>query len=61
MDKEGDFKYQSEPFPRLSEAPIKEGIFTGPGISKVIREPAFGKRLNKKVRAAQKESICESM
>ena len=43
MDREGEgFKYLTELFPRLSEAKIK-GIFTGPDIRKVIRDPELRK------------------
>ena len=53
MDREGEgFKYLTELFPRLSEAKIKEGIFTGPGIRKVTRDPEY---LRKTM-----ESTCES-
>lgn len=49
MDKEGEgFKYLTLSFPQLSEAKIKEGVFTGPDIRKMIRDPDFEKMLNKK-------------
>ena len=53
MDREGEgFKYLTEHFPRLSEAKIKEGDFTGPDIRKVIHDPEFEKKLNQKELAA---------
>lgn len=53
MDRDGPgFKYLSELFPQLSEAKIKEGVFTGPDIRKVIRDPEFEKQLNKEELAA---------
>lgn len=58
MDREGPgFKYLSESFPRLSEAKIKEGVFTGPDIRKVIRDPEFEKKLNQKELAAWKAFV----
>ena len=58
MDREGEgFKYLTERFPRLSGAKIKEGIFTGPDIRKVIRDPEFEKKLNQKELAAWKAFV----
>ena len=55
-DREGEgFKYLTELFPRLSEAKIKEVIFTGPDIRKVICDPEFEKKISQKELAAWKE------
>lgn len=49
MDKNGPaFKYLHEKFPRLSEAKIKEGIFVGPQIRQLFRDPKFEELLHGK-------------
>ncbi|GBO39141.1 hypothetical protein AVEN_208800-1 [Araneus ventricosus] len=46
MDKNGPaFKYLHEKFPRLSVAKIKEGVFEGPKIKQLFRDPKFEKFL----------------
>lgn len=35
------FKYLRGLFPQVSEAKLKQGIFIGPQIEKLIRDPAF--------------------
>jgi hypothetical protein len=39
------FKYLDEKFPRLSEAKIKEGVFVGPQICKLLRDDMFNNLL----------------
>ncbi|GBM35344.1 hypothetical protein AVEN_90666-1 [Araneus ventricosus] len=39
-------------FPKVSEAKIKEGIFVGPQIRQLIKDPAFESKLTKKEAAA---------
>ncbi|GBN91481.1 hypothetical protein AVEN_58159-1 [Araneus ventricosus] len=49
MDKNGPaFKYLHEKFPRLSVAKIKEGVFVGPQIKQLFRDPKFQKLLRSK-------------
>ncbi|GBM03492.1 hypothetical protein AVEN_95390-1 [Araneus ventricosus] len=49
MDKNGSaFKYLHEKFPRLSVAKIKEGVFVGPQIKQLFRDPKFEKLLRSK-------------
>ncbi|GBM46312.1 hypothetical protein AVEN_88006-1 [Araneus ventricosus] len=49
MDKNGPaFKYPHEKFPRLSVAKIKEGVFVGPQIKQLFRDPKFEKSLRSK-------------
>ncbi|GBM20952.1 hypothetical protein AVEN_186582-1 [Araneus ventricosus] len=49
MDKNGPaFKYLHEKFPRLSVAKIKEGVFVGPQIEQLFRDPKFEKLLRSK-------------
>ena len=44
LDKnENCFKYLSKKFPRISDAKIKEGIFVGPDIRKLIKDINFEK------------------
>jgi len=40
------FSYLREKFPKLSEAKIKEGVFVGPQIRKVIKDPNFDETLD---------------
>ncbi|GBO20763.1 hypothetical protein AVEN_221116-1, partial [Araneus ventricosus] len=49
MDNNGPaFKYLHETFPRLSVAKIKEGVFVGPQIKQLFRDPKFEKLLRSK-------------
>ncbi|GBM38649.1 hypothetical protein AVEN_37448-1 [Araneus ventricosus] len=49
MDKNGPaFKYLHEKFSRLSVAKIKEGVFVGPQIKQLFRDPKFEKFLRSK-------------
>jgi len=42
MNRDGQaFKYLKEKFPRLSEAKIKEGVFIGPQIRKLLKDEHF--------------------
>lgn len=42
LDKDGQcFQYLKKKFPKLSIAKLKEGIFTGPDIRKLINDPDF--------------------
>ncbi|GFV20884.1 uncharacterized protein TNCV_353581 [Trichonephila clavipes] len=42
LDKEGEcFKYLCEQFPSLSDAKLKEGIFVGPDIRKLLKDETF--------------------
>jgi len=53
MNKDGDgFLYLMNKFPRISEAKIKEGIFVGPQIRKVMQESTFEATLNAAEKAA---------
>jgi hypothetical protein len=46
MDRTGSaFKYLAEKFPPLSEAKIKEGVFVGPRIRKLLRDDMFNNLL----------------
>ena len=46
------FKLLSKNFPKLSQAKLKEGIFVGPQIREVFKDPEFEKTLNRlKLRA----------
>ncbi|XP_076659865.1 uncharacterized protein LOC143363151 [Halictus rubicundus] len=48
MDKTGPaFEYLKTKFPTISDAKIKEGIFIGPQIRKLINDTNFNKKLNK--------------
>jgi len=46
------FKYIFQVLPHLSDAKIKEGIFTGPDIRKLLKDDEFEKRMNDKEKAA---------
>lgn len=47
MDRNGNgFLYLKEKFPRISDAKIKEGIFVGPQIREIIKDPIFDEQLN---------------
>ena len=39
------FKYLSEKFPEISDAKLKEGIFIGPQIRKLLEDNEFSSRL----------------
>lgn len=42
LDKDGDcYAYLEDQFPQLSEAKLKEGIFDGPQIRKMLQDPEF--------------------
>lgn len=54
IDREGPcFKYLSEPYPRLSKAKTKEGIFTGPDIRRIMRDPEFAEAEQKRSRIVE--------
>ena len=47
MDKSGTgFAYLKETFPSISDAKIKEGIFVGPQIRTLMKDPEFPKKWN---------------
>lgn len=47
MDKKGGgFLYLKEKFPKISNAKIKEGIFVGPQIRKLMKDNSFEQKLN---------------
>lgn len=47
MDKNGPgFQYLKNKFPSLSDAKIKEGIFVGPDVRKLMKDPEFLAVLN---------------
>lgn len=47
LDQEGEaFTYLKNIFPHLSDAKIKEGIFVGPQIKKLLNDPAFAELLS---------------
>lgn len=49
MDQDGEgFMYLKEKFPGLSNEKIKEGVFVGPDIRKLIQDDQFDKKLNNK-------------
>ena len=53
LNKEGDcFKYICEKFPIVSEAKLKEGIFNGPDIRKLMSDAAFKSTMDEKEKAA---------
>ena len=55
MNRDGPgFQYLRSQFPQLSDAKIKEGIFVGPQIRKIICDPNFKPVLSKKELAAWK-------
>jgi hypothetical protein len=55
MNRDGPgFQYLRSQFPQLSDAKIKEGIFVGPQIRKIICDPNFEPVLSKKELAAWK-------
>ena len=53
MNQEGQaFKYLRDKFPRLSDAKVKEGIFVGPQIRQLVKDPAFDRVLEGKEKEA---------
>ena len=46
------FKYLSTKFPRLSEAKLKEGVFVGPDIRKLMKDNNFENLMNNVERSA---------
>ncbi|GFY79637.1 uncharacterized protein TNIN_112911 [Trichonephila inaurata madagascariensis] len=53
INKDGEaFQHLGSKFSRLSDAKIKEGIFMGPQIRKIMKEPAFDQNLEGKEEAA---------
>ncbi|GBL74574.1 hypothetical protein AVEN_235486-1 [Araneus ventricosus] len=46
------FQYLRLKFPKVSEAKIKEGIFVGPQIRQLMKDPVFESKLTKKEAAA---------
>ena len=47
LPKDGEtFKYLSSKFPRLSEAKLKEGVFVGPDIRKLMKDNNFENVMN---------------
>ncbi|XP_062704623.1 uncharacterized protein LOC115265503 [Aedes albopictus] len=48
------FKFITKLFPKLSEAKITAGVFTGPQVKKLIKSESFPKLLNEKEKAAWK-------
>lgn len=58
MNKEGEgFKYLREIFPQLSDAKLKEGIFVGPEIRKLLNDRNFEAILSAKELAAWKSFV----
>lgn len=53
MDRSGlGFAYLRNTFPQISEVKIKEGIFVGPNIRKLMKDENFDAQLNDTERAA---------
>lgn len=53
LPKEGNcFTYLCGQFPGLSEAKLKEGVFTGPEIRKLMRDANFEQQMNAREKAA---------
>lgn len=49
MPRDGDcFRYLCYKFPKLSEAKLKEGVFTGPDIRKLLSDPLFVETMEKR-------------
>lgn len=46
------FEYSEKQFPEISNAKLKEGIFDGPQIRKMLKDENFIKSMNKKEKAA---------
>jgi hypothetical protein len=55
LPKEGEcFKYLCDQFPGLSEAKLKEGVFVGPDIRKMMKDDTFKKKIETNERNAWK-------
>ncbi|GBN56218.1 hypothetical protein AVEN_222484-1 [Araneus ventricosus] len=53
LPKEGEcFKYLCGQFPGLSEAKLKEGVFVGPGIRKMMKDDNFETKMETNERKA---------
>ncbi|GBM70932.1 hypothetical protein AVEN_111991-1 [Araneus ventricosus] len=53
LPKEGEcFKYLCDQFPRLSEAKLKEGVFIGPDIRKMMKDENFETKMERNERKA---------
>ncbi|GFU20210.1 uncharacterized protein TNCV_3393351 [Trichonephila clavipes] len=53
LDKEGEcFKYLCEQFPGISDAKLKEGIFVGPDIRKLLKDETFLTKMEMKEKNA---------
>ncbi|XP_051168324.1 uncharacterized protein LOC127286076 [Leptopilina boulardi] len=53
LDKKGNcFKYLEQKFPEISDAKLKEGVFDGPRIRKLLKDEQFITKMNKKEKAA---------
>lgn len=53
LPKDGDcFRYLCSKFPKLSEAKLKEGVFTGPDIRKLLSDPLFSETMGEKEKEA---------
>lgn len=48
----GCIKYLCTKFPKLSEAKLKEGVFTGPDIRRLLTDTFFEESMNKKGKEA---------
>ncbi|GBN54383.1 hypothetical protein AVEN_89012-1 [Araneus ventricosus] len=46
------FRYQCSKFPKLSEAKLKEGVFTGPDIPKLLSDSLFSETMEYKEKEA---------
>lgn len=53
LSKDGEcFRYLCSKFPKLSEAKLKEGVFTGPDIRKLLSDPLFLETMGEKEKEA---------
>ncbi|GBM58866.1 hypothetical protein AVEN_87158-1 [Araneus ventricosus] len=53
LPKDGEyFKYPRDQFPGLSEAKLKEGVFVGPDIRKMMKDENFETKMEKNERKA---------
>ena len=53
LPKDGEcFTYLCSKFPKLSEAKLKEGVFTGPDIRKLLTDPLFSETMGEKEKEA---------
>jgi len=46
------YKYLKQQFPKISDAKLKEGVFDGPQIRKMLRDDSFIEHMNDKEKAA---------